>query len=148
VIKNNSENIKTLIKPAAFADSQPLFAKISNISSLIDPKSRTFTLELTVDNADGLLRPGMYTTVEVVLMQQQDTLLIPASALIQKDDKSFVYLAQHNSPARAVLTEIETGIITSDRVEVLSGLDSSSIIIYEGNAFLEDGQLISIVEDR
>jgi HlyD family secretion protein len=41
----------------------------------------SYTAELTVDNKDGTLRPGMTATAEIVTSEKQDVLLVPNAAL-------------------------------------------------------------------
>jgi len=46
-----------------------------------------YTARLTVSNADGLLRPGMTATADIVTMQKKNVLLVPAAALRFSPDR-------------------------------------------------------------
>lgn len=46
-----------------------------------------YTARLTVSNADGLLRPGMTATADIITMSKQNVLLVPAAALRFSPDR-------------------------------------------------------------
>jgi Cu(I)/Ag(I) efflux system membrane fusion protein len=58
----------------------------------LDPKEATFTLRLSVENKTHKLFPGMYARVDSVL-QTQSYLVLPASAVIRKNGKHYVFAA-------------------------------------------------------
>jgi HlyD family secretion protein len=121
--------------------------KIRNVSSVIDPRSRTFKVEIMVDNNDGSLRPGMYVNVELVVERYTEALLLPKSAILNYDGAAHVFLVREEQSAVAVLRQIEVGIADDSIVQVLAGLTGTEKVISQGNAFLEDGQEVRIIDN-
>jgi len=120
---------------------------ISNVSAVIDPRSRTFTVEIMVDNSTGSLRPGMYVNVELVVEHFDNALLLPKSAILNYDGTAHVFLVQEQSNPVAVLKRIEVGISDDSIVQILAGLNGTEKVISQGNAFLEDGQEVRIIDN-
>ncbi|MGO8672489.1 MAG: efflux RND transporter periplasmic adaptor subunit, partial [Capsulimonadaceae bacterium] len=55
---------------------------VSHSTVVLDPGSRTLIAEIDMPNPGGLLRPGMFSMVELRVPQQRGVLLIPDSALV------------------------------------------------------------------
>ena len=51
---------------------------LTAINSAIDPATRAVTLQATIDNAQHVLRAGMFARVEVLLPETKSTLFVPA----------------------------------------------------------------------
>ena len=115
---------------------------LSAVSPTIDPTSRTFEVEVELGNPDGLLHAGMFARVELVLERVPDALLIPTAALLNRGGKQGVFVLSHASPRLAHFVEIRAGLTEGDVVQVLEGLSQDSEVVSEGNAFLEEGQLV------
>ena len=87
----------------------------------------TYPVVVTLDETDGLL-PGMNVDGVIILEQAKDTLYIPANAL-QRGNIVYVkndYLGSDtylgDAPEGFTAVKVETGIISNDYVEILSGL--------------------------
>jgi multidrug efflux pump subunit AcrA (membrane-fusion protein) len=106
---------------------------------------------VTVDIEDHreLLRPGMYAEVELVLERVPDALLIPASALLDRGGETTVFVVRRAQRAAfATARKVVPGLSTAAEVQIISGLGPEEEVIVEGNAFLEEGQPIGILEGR
>lgn len=144
----NRDNIHILIFPHAYPDSEGFEGQITMIAPVIDPMSRTFTLEIEIPNPVRKLRPGMYVNVEIVLEEHEDVFLVPASSIVIRDGKKVVFALENKSPDKAVQKEVVTGIVTTDTVEVISGIEEDTRVIIEGNLFLEQDQPVRVIEKR
>jgi HlyD family secretion protein len=60
------------------------------VSPVSDPNNSTFPVNIKVDNSEGVLRSGMVAEVSFI-ESPDDYIEIPASAVIEKDHKTFVY---------------------------------------------------------
>lgn len=83
----------------------------------------SYPVRVTMDSTDMLL-PGMNVDAEIIIESAEDTLLIPADALMRgnrvyvKDDS--VKEAEGAVPAGFRAIEVETGLINEDKVEIFS----------------------------
>jgi cobalt-zinc-cadmium efflux system membrane fusion protein len=61
------------------------------VSGSLDPNTRTARVRFTIDNAEKLLRPMMYATVQISV-DQETALAIPRSALLRLDADTVVFV--------------------------------------------------------
>ncbi len=111
-------------------------AVIARISPTIDPRNGTFRATASIENQDGDLAPGMFGRFNIAYERHADALLIPASALIEEDSETVVYVVNDGSASRRA---IEVGIQSDGLVEVLRGLDANDQIVVTGQNGLRDG---------
>ncbi|RKX78044.1 MAG: hypothetical protein DRP87_07405 [Spirochaetes bacterium] len=140
------KSLKALVYPVAYENLYPFTGMVESISEVIDPATRTFKVEVAVGNPEGLLRPGMYVNVEIVLSEMENVLTVPASAVVFRDGKEVIFTLEENQSYHAVMQVVETGLRSGDVIQIVSGVDPDERIIVEGNAFLEDGQEVRVVE--
>lgn len=92
-----------------------------------------YPVTVTLDDAGSLL-PGMNVDGEIVVESVSDVIAVPADALMRgnrvyvKDDT--VKEASGNVPAGFRAVEVETGVVSSDYVEIVSGDIKEGDIIY------------------
>ena len=95
-----------------------------------------YPVTVQVDEIGDLL-PGMNVTAKIILEESTDTLAIPAEALMRgntvyvKDDS--VTESTGNIPAGFRAVEVETGLISSDYVEILSGLSEGDEVYIDAS---------------
>jgi HlyD family secretion protein len=84
------------------APDQPLVARISRISPFLHPVTRTTTAEIDVEQNDGVLRPGMFVTVDVLYGESTEAALVPNNALYRdpRDGREGVWLASVDAATR------------------------------------------------
>lgn len=144
------------IYPIAYPDDGFFTGEVTAVSSMIDPESRTFTLEITADNSEGKLRPGMYVNVDLVLERIENALLVPESSLTFREDRYVVFTAVGSEAGgdeavnagvnKAVMKPVSVGLRKDGKAQIIRGISPDDEIIIEGNAFLEDGQHITVIE--
>lgn len=112
--------------------------EIYAVEAKIDPTTRTLHIRALSPNPDGALIPGAFANVEVVL-QEREALLVPAEALIPelKGHRVFVYKG-----GQAMSQNVEIGIRTEERVEVLQGLAPGDTLITSAILQLRPGMAV------
>lgn len=103
-----------------------------------DVASKTFQVEVRVDNPDLAIKAGVFADVAIEIEKDENVLMLPLSALIG-EDRVVVY---DNGHAR--LTRIEVGPKNETHFEVVSGLEEGVAVVVEGNYDLIDGAPIRI----
>lgn len=102
----------------------------------LDKKTREAQVRLEFDNADGLLKPGMFANVELRNTLAQEKTLVPRAAVIDTGARqvAFVSLGEGKFEPRSV----ETGLTTDDgKIEVLSGLKPGEMVVSSGQFLLD-----------
>jgi membrane fusion protein (multidrug efflux system) len=114
-------------------------ADIVRISPTIDTRNGTFRATAIIDNAADELAPGMFARFTIAYAKHTNALLIPTQAIVTEDQRSSVYVV---SNGEVTLRQIETGIESGGRVEVLSGLAENEQIVVVGQSTLRDGSKV------
>lgn len=153
VFINISETYLPLVKKGQLAmvltDVYPadtFSAEVYRINPTINPASRTFTVELRMQNKDYRLRPGMYSTVTLQLGDRQ-ALLVPALA-VQKQpgtNDRYIFIYEDGIAKRISVT---IGERLDDRLELLTnGVKAGDMLIYAGHVNLMDGDRVELVSE-
>lgn len=114
-------------------------ATIVRISPTIDSRNGTFRATAIIDNADGNLAPGMFGRFTVSYEKHADALVIPASALLDEDEETSVYVVKDNKVVRRT---VDIGVEENGRVEILGGLEEGDEIVVVGHSGLRDGSTV------
>lgn len=116
-----------------------LSGSVTRLSQSLDPKSRTMRVEIDVANVDGAIYPGMYGAVSLVLLDLEDALTVPASALYSRGGELFVFQVRDD---RVVRTTVRTGYDDGRIVQILKGLNGDEIVIVSNKGELSEGELV------
>jgi membrane fusion protein (multidrug efflux system) len=118
---------------------QSIEGKVTAVNAVIDEATRNFLVQATLDNPEGLLRPGMYVGVEVVLPGVKPVLAIPATAISYAPygDSVFVLKELDDEKSGKKYTGVEQhfvklGEARGDQVEILSGIKAGEEIATSG----------------
>lgn len=117
--------------------------RVASIDTRVDPVSRTVTVRGVLDNADGLLRAGMFLTV-TLLKQDIQALVVPEEAVVPDRSKQYVWVVDEAGISR--LREVETGRRRPGQVEILEGLAAGERVIVEGTQKARDGEVVQVRE--
>lgn len=88
----------------------PFVATIYATEPAVDQATRAFTVRARARNPGGVLQPGAFAEVELVLAEIPDALLIPTSSVVTGADSTTVYVLQNGT---AVPRAVETGVRTA-----------------------------------
>ncbi|UCF98580.1 MAG: efflux RND transporter periplasmic adaptor subunit [Spirochaetaceae bacterium] len=148
-ILGRDEALQARIYPQAYPGSTAFRGHILTVAPTIDPGSRTFTITLDIEDPQNLLRPGMYAEVDLILERVADALLVPASALLERDGQMIVFVVDKSEGTTVAASKtVIPGLAEAAEVQILSGVDPKDEVIVEGNTFLETGQRIDILENE
>ena len=121
--------------------AQPKTARINMISDKADAAGK-FLAEVILPNTDkNELKAGILADVHFPMASTKTGLSIPVSALIPNAKEPKVFVVSNNKVTERI---IKTGIITSNKVEVVDGLQAGEQVVVSGQLNLENGSAISI----
>lgn len=120
--------------------------QITNVFPVVDQMSRSFNIEVTINNKGGLLRPGMFVRVTLDL-DRDKALLVPDIAVLKLQGSNDRYLfIEENGTARRIGVTI--GKRYNDMVEVESNqLKPGQKLIVSGQSRLLDGMKVLTVNN-
>ena len=116
--------------------------RVYAIDPRVDAAGRSMLIRATVDNEDGILRPGLFARVNLVVDSNLEALQVPEQALMPQGDKQFVYRVVDG---KAVRTEIRTGMRRKGMVEIVEGLDAGETIIIAGQMKVQPDAPVTVV---
>lgn len=123
------------------AADQTFTAVIRSVERAANPQTKLYTVTLTVPaETEGLLS-GMFADVTFHTDVSENTLVIPSQAISSSNGVQFVYVVEDGT-ARYV--EITTGLTGNGVTEVLSGLTEGQQLVTVGQAYLADGDPVTI----
>ena len=149
---------KVYVAVKAYPDTV-FVGKIEKVYPTINPRTRTATVEIVLDNEDRKLRSGMYATVNIVTEKSENTVVIPSYTVIERTSREHlggelsnteIIVNRHafvinNSTAQR--RSLKAGIITDDKIEIIEGLAPGETLVTQGQYKLTDGAKVNIVSD-
>ncbi len=114
---------------------------VSYAAKVIDPSSRSFTIEVRLPSKASL-KPNMTAVLRIVDYQNTRALVVPVKAIQHSETGAYVYIAANNIAKRVNIT---TGSTYAGRTEIVSGIKAGDKIITEGAQNIEDGDSVHIV---
>ena len=155
--QQNLAQLKTGLEVQVACDAYPdqkFSGTLTAINPDLDAATRSVTLRATFENADQLLRPGMFVRAEVLLPEQKPVLVIPATAILSAPfgDSVFVILTAaqagitNTASTNLVVQQkfIRTGKSHGDFISVESGLTSGDKVATAGIFKLRNGVNVQI----
>jgi RND family efflux transporter MFP subunit len=118
---------------------RPVLGKVVRVAPGFDPVARTVDAEVQVDNAAGLLRPGMYGRAAIVTAIHKDAVVAPAPALQISEGKAYAFVVKGDKVARVA---VQLGVDGGDWLEIVGGLAKGDEIVTAGTDMLADGATI------
>jgi len=146
-----SENYVQAVKQNADVDVDfPSFgittkAKIRQVSNIINPSNRTFSVEVRVPNASGALKPNGIATLKIKDFEIADALVVPAIAIGKDAKGAFLFVVNEvEGKLKAVKKYVVTGRTSGGQTRVIEGLSSGDRVVVEGYNEVANGDLVQI----
>ncbi len=117
-----------------------LRGRVANISSMLDPATRTAKVRIELPNDARLLRPGMFASARFVSRGRATRVVVPATALLRLHDRDWVFVP--SGPKAFHRVEVRSGLLLPDGYqEIASGIEAGQQVV--SNAL----QLASVPEE-
>lgn len=116
-------------------------ARVELVGNSADPLTGNFVVKLTVNNSDRRLRAGMSVRLLLKGMLRENTLLIPKSALVDRNRRRVVYRLVDG---RAQEVEPLIGVSNDDSTPVYGGLQAGDQLILSPLELIQDGKAVVV----
>jgi multidrug efflux system membrane fusion protein len=114
----------------------------STLDNLVDTGTGTVKAKARFPNTGAALFPSQFVNVRMELDTIKGAIVVPATAVRQSSDGSFVWLL--NSDQTVKKTPVKTGQATGVQVQVTQGLKAGDKVITEGGDRLRDGGKVQL----
>jgi len=115
--------------------------RVYAVEPRINAQTRTLQVRAISENGDELLYPGAFANIELILEQIDNALMIPTIAILPELNRQKVYLVRDGVVEQAF---INTGIRTSSKAQVLSGLERGDTVLTTGLLQVRPGMEVDI----
>ena len=122
-------------------------SKIRQVENYINPESRTFSIEISIPNKNGLVKPNLSAQLKINDYSNESAFLIPQSVISEDSNNKqnvFVVIKEANKEI-VQKREITTGRSNGNLIEVTHGLTKGDQIVLEGARKLKSGQEVKIL---
>ena len=124
-------------------ENKMIEGQVKKIGLEADSSNRTFPVEIEVDNSERELRPGMLARATFTQRVDQDQVVVPRHAIMERDMGRIVYIVDNDI---AIQRKVAIGITQREKVQVIMGLSKGEKLVIEGHTKLTDGEEINIVQ--
>ncbi len=114
--------------------NKELDSKVEIIGSEVNPQSRTVDVWLRVKNLNEQLKINMNVSVYFLAEKEDESIVVPKSALLGSGGERFVFVVEGNKYTR---TSVVTGIENDKWIEVVEGLAPGDTVVTQGNYQLQ-----------
>jgi len=133
---------RVTISPAG----EPIEGRLVFVDQMVDPMSGTLLLKGEFPNHNGLLVPGQFADVRLVLFVSPNALVVPSQAVSLGQQGSYVYIVQPDSTATPRNVVVDR---TQDDLAVISsGLSAGERVVTDGQLRLSPGAKVQIRQPR
>jgi cobalt-zinc-cadmium efflux system membrane fusion protein len=120
--------------------------RVTHVSDLIDPTTRSAKIRCVVENRDGALKLDMFAKVTLASADERDALVVPSDAIQQVDSQAVVFVQQ--APTRFERRDVQVGLRSGNLVEIVSGLTDGQTIVSKGSFYLKTALLRERIGDE
>lgn len=114
-------------------------AKLARSAGSLDTRTRTMTIEADVDNASGVLAPGMFPEVSWPIERDGAAMLVPATAVVATTERTFVIRVVNGT---AEWVTVKKGAAVGDQVEIVGALKPGESVVKRGSDEIRNGTAI------
>jgi multidrug efflux system membrane fusion protein len=128
--------------------------RITAIEPQIATDTRNIRVQATLDNPDGILKPGMFATTTVVLPDKPAVVTVPETAVDYTlyGDSVFLLTEKKEDDGKTSLTAVRSFVRTGNRIngraEIVSGLKPGDRVVAVGQLKLQSGAAVAISADQ
>lgn len=133
--------IKAGQKAIIYTDGDSVIAKVKSVSAAVDPMRKVGQIKVAASSSK--LCSGMLVKVDVILREAKDAVIVPSSAVVKSDGKTFVFVVEDGVARQR---EVKLDIEDNNQYAVVSGLQPGETIVVEGAEGLSDGQPVEVAK--
>lgn len=111
----------------------------------VDSSTRTFTVEITIDNKDNRVLPGMFARV-TFNYGTRDNVVVPDRAVVKQSGSGNKYVYVLNADSTVSYNRVELGRRIDNTYELLSGVEDGSNVVVSGQTRLANGAKVSVIK--
>jgi len=128
-----------------------LNGKVTAIAPEVDRSTRNVLVRATLENPEGIFRPGMFVEAHVLQPESRSVIAVPTTAIVYAPYGNSIFVASKSESGDgmvAIQRFIRTGETKGDFVEILDGIEVGELIVTTGGFKLRNGMKIEANNDK
>ena len=117
--------------------------KVNLVYPTIDAATRTFPVEIRLDNKDQRVRPGMFARA-TLNFGVENNVVVPDLAIVKQAGSGDRYVYVYNPDGTVSYNKVELGKRMGENYELKSGVPNNSKVVIAGQARLLDGMAVEV----
>jgi HlyD family secretion protein len=145
IIEKDLNQLQTGDETQVEVDAFPgemFMGRIARVAPVLDPATRTASIEIEIPNPGFRLKPGMYARVTVTTDERKDALVVPSNAVVDMGGRRGVFLAVENDTV--TFRPVTVGIDEDTQTEIVNGIAEGDRVVTTGSAALREGDRVVI----
>lgn len=118
---------------------------ISLVYPTIDPITRTFIVEVKLNNANQKVRPGMFARA-ILNYGTKDHVVVPDLAIVKQSGSGDRYVFVYKD-GKVSYNKVELGRRMGDEYELLSGVENNSQVVIAGQSRIFNGVEVQLAQE-
>lgn len=119
-------------------------AKVRSISPVIDAKSGTFKVILSIKNNEQELKPGMFAQIALTFATHENAFTIANDAIITLDNNSKIFIVRNN---KAVEIQVSKGFVEDQLTEISGDINENDLVVINGQHNLKADALVEVLNN-
>ena len=124
-------------------------SKITYAGNVIDPDTRTYTVEIEVENPGERIKPDMVADLQIRRATLEDVIVIPRTAVLRDEEGVSVFRSrEENGRKIAELVNVRTGASSGPLIQIIEGLSDGDEIVVSGMRTLSIGDELNVLQNE
>jgi RND family efflux transporter MFP subunit len=141
------EGRRATVSFAAFP-GETFDGRVATINPVVDPEFRTGRVTLLLSNPRGRIKPGMYARVSLEAQFYPDRILVPRSAILEKDRRDMLFVFEDG---RAKWRYVTRGLESDRLVEIIENEETSmvepgEIVLVDNHFYISHDAQVQLVD--
>jgi membrane fusion protein (multidrug efflux system) len=152
-LPNLVQGLEARVRTDALGD-RVFVGKVTAINSSVDTATRNVSVQVTLDNHDHVLKPGMFAKIEIILPTKQKTLVVPGTAVSYAPYGDSVYVIEKKKDDKTGKESqtirqafVRVGEARGDFVSITAGIKAGETVVGTGVFKLRNGMAVTINND-
>jgi len=102
--------------------------RVTNISQVLDPNTRSAKVRIVLANREGALRPGMFAVAKFRSRKMTERVVVPATSIMRLHDKDWVFRKEGEKNFRRVVVQAD-GLAPDGMQEIRDGVKAGDEVV-------------------
>ena len=120
--------------------------KIRQVANNINPNNRSFGIEVSVPNAENLLRPNQVAKLKIIDYTNANAVVVPSNVIqVDGNGDQFVFEATSIKDKTAIAKKVivKVGKTSENFTEILGGLEPKTVVVSDGVNTVSEGMKLN-----